>query len=106
MLCSGIDRGGADLPRAFLEYLFDAITTNEIRTNLPRPTGAVAASSAAPAPTSAPAVAASGSPFPHASASSYYAPLAGACYFTADADSDGPSDEAAFVKGLGDAAHR
>lgn len=38
----GIDRG-ADLPRAFLEYLYDSIVTNEIRMNTKAPGAAAAA---------------------------------------------------------------
>ena len=41
----GIDKG-ADLPRQFLEYLYDAIVSNEIKMGLPTP-GAAAATSAA-----------------------------------------------------------
>lgn len=42
--CSGIDKG-ADLPRHFLEYLYDSIVSNEIKTGIPHP-GAPAAGSA------------------------------------------------------------
>ena len=49
-LCSGVDHG-SDLPRAFLEYLYDSIVTNEIRMLSKAPGAAPPGSGAAPAAT-------------------------------------------------------
>ena len=90
----GIDKG-ADLPRAFLEYLYDAIANNEIRIGLAAPVSAAGAAAAA-------AEAAAGAALPPLASALFGPALALALAQGPDAtgETDAPTDAPAFLRHL------